>query len=188
MAKRKTIGKNPLSQGMAEIGAISSPGAAVPAVAIPDFREIVPMLDRVPPRAWRQLGKKAAEAVGGRLEILGGDLGIGSCTIGRIRGKRIGFIAPVGGTIDLEADLDTVCSWPDRGEHRALAAVGWAWALGSIAGIFGLAAGVGIRLLHPKRMIAEMVLSDGRKLIVRTDSVTTTALADLADRRGEIKA
>jgi hypothetical protein len=88
---------------------------------------------------------------------------------------RIAFVAPTGRLVDLVKELDAVQAWPDRTEHRLMSAAGWAWVLGSLAGVMGAVAG-GIRLLRPRRMIVNLRLNDGSKLVVRTDAVTVAGL------------
>lgn len=186
MPKRKTIGKNPLSEAPAEatpaVAEIAPPPkpASASAVAAPVFKNAISNTVR----RMVRIGGDAGAAVGGRLEILGGDLGFGGTTIWRFgRQQRMGFSAPNGQLIDLEGELHEIRAWPDREEHRVLSAVGWAWALGSLGGIFGVVAGGGIRLLQPKRMVMELSLRDGRKLVARTDSVTAAALEELSRGR-----
>jgi hypothetical protein len=127
---------------------------------------------------------KTACAVGGRLEILGGDLGTGSEVVWRYgRSGRIGFIAPTGRFVDLAVELEAVLAWSDRADHPVLSAIGWAWVLGSMAGVFGLAAGGGLRLLFPRRMIVKLRLRDGSDFVARTDRLTVTALEAMVGAR-----
>lgn len=124
---------------------------------------------------------KALRIVGGRLEILGGDLGTGSRAIWPLETENeIGFVAPNGRVIDLVRELDTALIAQDRTEHRYLSAVGWAWVLASFGGFVGLAAAAGLRLLEPRRMMVQVRLSDGATIVTRTDSVTASGLAALA--------
>ena len=185
MPKRKTIGKNPLSvaeEAAPAVAEIASPPKPVSAsaMAAPVFKNAISNTVR----RMVRIGGEAGAAVGGRLEILGGDLGFGGTMIWRFgRQQRMGFAAPSGRLVDLEGELQAIRAWPDRDEHRVLSAVGWAWALGSLGGIFGVLAGGGIRLLQPRRMVIELNLRDGRKLVARTDSVTATALEELSRGR-----
>jgi len=193
MPRRKTIGKNPLAETVAN----AVPQTIVEPQSRPALRlnEALPALKDSLNDTFRRVASagspKARAAIGGRLEILGGDIGIGGGAICRFgREERIGFIAPSGRLVDLEGEIRTVLGSPDRQERRWLSAVGWAWALGSLTGIAGVVAGGGIRLLHPRRMIVEIALRDGRKFVARTDSVTLSALEDMArgGNRGVIAA
>jgi len=183
MSKRKTIGIDPLavaegSRRLAIEPVFPETMVAGDAVAVASFDVVA---DQTIRHTTRSTEEKAGKAVGGRLEILGGDIGAGTCVIWRFgHDERIGFVTSNGKFIDLESELHTCVAWPDRAEHRLLSAAGWAWALASIGGIFGLIAGGGIRLLQPRRMIFAMSLFDGRNLVARTDSVTAAALEDIA--------
>jgi hypothetical protein len=188
MAKRKTIGRDPLSEGTtamysAEIVSISIPGVTFANDSVPPPAKASATVERP---AIVVLGGKARRAVGGRLEILGGDLGTGNRVIWPIGAESsVGFIAPTGRSVDFGQELETVLAWPDHTEHRLLSAAGWAWVLASVGGVVGLLAGGGLRLLEPQRMIVKMQLSDGAKLVARTDSVTVVGLKALAGgRRG----
>jgi hypothetical protein len=129
--------------------------------------------------------EQVRRATGGRLELLGGSFGTGTAVIRRFGDEgRIGFVSPAGERVDLEAEVESVASTPDQEEHRLLGAAGWAVALGALAGPFAAALGGGLRLLHPKRMILDLRLRDGRMLTVRTDSVTSAALQALATSAG----
>jgi hypothetical protein len=186
MVRRKTIGKNPLAEPVA--------GAEHQTIVEPEARRALRLKEALPTlkeslndaiRGVASAGDpKARAAVGGRLEILGGDIGIGGGAICRFgREERIGFIAPSGNMVDLESEISAVSGSPDRQERRWLSAVGWAWALGSLTGIVGVVAGGGIRLLQPRRMIVEVALRDGRKFVARTDSVTVVGLEHMARNR-----
>src|SRR5665213_2493830 len=198
MAKRSTIGRDPFSDGRpgcsfvihtnpetnivdlaavaaAKDSATPAPVAEAPAEIRPAeiYIEIIHIEDA-----------KARRAVGGRLEIFGGDLGAGASTIWRHGSRQaIGFFAPTGRLIDLNAELDSVATAQDRTEHRVLSTLGWAWVIGSLGGIIGIMAGGGLRLLSPRRMILQLRLTDGGTLVVRTDSVTASGLAALARRK-----
>ncbi len=186
MAKRRTIGKDPLSAGIADFNYSA---------------EIVPMpkanpAPQGPSRQPEQSGQKpiiidgkSRRAVGGRLEILGGDFGAGSRPIWPLGDDgAIGFVAPSGRRIDLGRELVAVAAWPDRTDRRYLGAAGWAWVLASLGGVVGLLAGGGLRLLEPRRMMVTVQLDDGAKLVARTDSVTVAGLRALADSRSAAKA
>jgi len=191
MAKRRTIGRDPLSE--------ATSGATYSAEIVPISIQSAAAKDRIsptvePPEAIRPeplivVVGKARRSVGGRLEILGGDLGSGIRVIWPLdSNRRVGFVAPNGRTIDLAQELDVVQASPDRTEHRYLSAIGWAWVLASVGGFIGLAAAGGLRLLEPRRMIVKMELSDGSKLVVRTDSVTVVGLRAFAESRSAAKA
>lgn len=122
--------------------------------------------------------QEAHLATGGRLELLGGSFGTGVTSIRRFDG-HIGFISPSSERINLESQVEAVTSSPDREEHRFLSVAGWACAGGIFLGPLGIALAGGLRLLHPKRMVLNMRLHDGRMLVVRTDSVTCAALRRL---------
>jgi hypothetical protein len=125
--------------------------------------------------------ERGHRATGGRLELLGGSLGTGIVLIKRFGPeRRIGFISPAGEHVDLESEVESVASLPDQQEHRLLSATGWALAAGAIVGPLGVAVGGGVRLLHPKRMMLDVRLRNGRMLTARTDSVTCAALQALA--------
>jgi len=125
--------------------------------------------------------ERGHRATGGRLELLGGSFGTGVALIKRFGPEqRIGFMSPTGEHVDLESEVESVASLPDQQEHRLLSATGWALAAGAIMGPLGVALGGGIRLLHPKRMMLNVRLRDGRMLTARTDSVTCAALQALA--------
>ena len=82
----------------------------------------------------------------------------------------------------MESEIDSVALQPDQREHRLLSATGWALAAGAVMGPVGVALGGGIRLLHPKRIMLNLALRDGRMLTARTDAVTCAALQALATR------
>lgn len=186
MAKRRTIGKDPLSSEIADFNYSA---------------EIVPMPNANPaphsPERERDhdgqkpiiVDGKSRRALGGRLEILGGDFGAGSRPIWpQGDDVAIGFIAPNGRRIDLGREVVAVTAWPDRTDRRYLSAVGWAWVLASLGGVFGLLAGGGLRLLEPRRMMVTIQLGDGSKLAARTDSVTVAGLKAIADSRNAARA
>lgn len=186
MAKRRTIGRDPLSEGTAaiysaEIVPISIPSTAPANDSAPQAKQESVTVEREPVVVF---SGKASRAVGGRLEILGGDLGTGNRVIWPMGSENVvGFVSPTGRSVDFGRELETVVAWPDYTEHRLLSAAGWAWVLASVGGIVGLLAGSGLRLLEPRRMIVKMQLSDGAKLVARTDSVTVTGLKAFADGR-----
>jgi hypothetical protein len=124
---------------------------------------------------------RSRDAIGGKLELLGGELGIKMASIQRYgEAKRVGFHAADGSFIDLQGQIATIVSRPDRNDFRIIEAVGWAVALGALIGVPGAVLGGGIRLLHPARMICEARLRDGRGFVARTDSVTMAALGAMA--------
>jgi hypothetical protein len=193
MAKRRTIGKDPLADAAtepvysAEIVRIPLPAAVSPAAAEPDPvaaeaepEPTVPAHAEPPRRSVRPLVGKARHAIGGLLEILGGDCGVGARAIWPRSDDELGFVAPSGRRIDLARELARVRAWSDRTDRRYLSAVGWACVLGSLGGVVGLLAGGGIRLLEPRRMIVTLHFADGTKLVARTDRVTVTGLEALA--------
>lgn len=124
--------------------------------------------------------ERVHRAAGGQLELLGGSFGTGLASIRRFGDGRIGFISPTDERVNLESEVEAVTSSRDREEHRLLSAAGWAWAAGAIMGPLGVALGGGLRLLHPKRMMLNVRLRDGRMLVARTDSVTCAALQALS--------
>ncbi len=183
MAKRRTIGKDPLSAGDTGYSAEIVPMPVVasvqraPAEPIPD----APSQGEEKPIV---IDGRCRRVVGGRLEILGGDVGAGSRAIWPLTSEHdasVGFRAPTGRSIDLVRELFVVQAWPDRTEHRYLSAVGFAWIFASLGGAIGLLAAGGLRLLEPRRMIVAMELQDGTKLVARTDSVTAAGLKACAD-------
>jgi len=187
MAKRRTIGKDPLAANVsepdhsAEIVPISI-AATAPDSPEPDA-EATAKSDAGPlalPAAGRRV-------IGGTLEILGGDFGLGDRAIWPLRpDSRIGFVAPTGQRVDLGQELVSVEAWPDRAEHRYLSATGWALVLASFGGVAGLLAG-GLRLLEPRRMMVRIKLSDGGKIMARTDGVTVQGLKAVAAGRGVVR-
>lgn len=201
MAKRRTIGRDPLSEPApgetysAEIVPIARPvlGAAsaaveklVPAPApFTSVSEPDKAAGPIPPsEAVVLVDGKARRIVGGRLEILGGALGTGSRAIWPLGTEsKIGFVAPNGRTVDLVQELDAALVARDGTEHRYLSAAGWAWVLASFGGFVGLAAAAGLRLLEPRRMMVQMRLADGSTIVARTDSITASGLAALAAGR-----
>jgi hypothetical protein len=184
MAKRSTIARDPLA---AVSDAVETPDLAAPGiVAVAATAKTAPtrLAGSANAEATAIPSAAAARSVGGRLEILGGDLGSGTATIWRYgRSERLGFVAPIGRQVDLAAELEAVLAWPDPSDHRVLGAVGWAWVVGSVAGIFGLVAGGGLRLLWPRRMLVRLRLRDGRDLVARTDQVTVAGLEALVGGR-----
>jgi hypothetical protein len=192
MAKRRTIGKDPLSQAhgeslySAEIVPMPIAGGGAAKDHAETAAEAAAVIANEPVIV---VDGKARRVVGGRLEILGGDLGTGSRVIWPSGPTgRIGFVAPTGRAVDLGQELDVVSAWPDHTERRYLSAAGWAWVLASLGGIVGLVAGGGLRLLEPRRMMVKMLLSDGSQLVARTDSVTVAGLKAFADSRSTAKA
>jgi hypothetical protein len=207
MAKRKTIGNDPLAESAvvplypaersAEI--VPMPTAAMasavhegasfrlmPAEAPPRPEPIKPAAATEPTmaRGWPEVAGKARRMVGGHLEILGGDLGSGNCAIWPgPRDRRIGFVAPNGRRVDIARDLATIHAWGDGAEHRYLSAIGWAWVLGSLGGIAGVIVGGGLRLLEPRRMMVILGLEDGSRLVARSDAVTIAGLRALVGPR-----
>ena len=192
MAKRRTIGNDPLTS--APDGEIYS-AEIVPMPMTPSIAKenIAPPPPPVTPRATPEpspivvVDGRGQRSVGGRLEILGGDLGIGSRAIWPLAGEGggVGFVAPTGRSVDLGQELDTVQAWADKSplEHRYLSAIGWAWVVASVGGIAGLFAAGGLRLLAPKRMMVTMALSDGSKIVARTDSVTAVRVGGVRRRK-----
>ncbi|HEX4041192.1 MAG TPA: hypothetical protein VHY10_05780 [Xanthobacteraceae bacterium] len=189
MPKRSTIGKDPLSDARSNFPfAVETNVVELAALAAPK-ESPAPLRSRGRPQEPRPESisaedGKACRAVGGRLEIFGGDLGAGASVIWRHGPhERIGFVAPTGRLIDLATELETAQSWQDRTEHRVLSTLGWAWVIGSLGGVIGMVAGGGLRLLLPRRVILQMRLIDGCKMVVRTDSVTESGLRVLARLR-----
>jgi hypothetical protein len=186
MAKRRTIGKDPLAANFSEPGysaeIVPIPiAAAAPIPPKPDPEPIVKS-DRGP----RVLPIKGRRIIGGMLEILGGDFGVGDRAIWPLRPDgAVGFVAPTGRHVDLGQDLASLEAWPDRAEHRYLSAAGWALVLASVGGVAGLLAG-GLRLLEPRRMMLRITLSDGSELVARTDSVTVQGLRAVAASKGVV--
>jgi hypothetical protein len=188
MAKRRTIGKDPLSmadQGYSAeivpmpIAAPARPPDAAPAPNPPPHDDGKPV---VIDSRWRR-------AVGGRLEILGGDLGVGSRAIWPLKDDAsVGFVAPNGRPVDLLREHFVVQAFPDRTDRRYLSAAGWAWVFASLSGFVGLLAAGGLRLLEPRRMIVAIELRDGAKLVARTDSVTVAGLKACAEAGSAAKA
>ncbi len=79
------------------------------------------------------LAERMKLVAGGRLELLGGDFGVGLVRIRRLEPDgRFGFVAPGGEQVILDAEVAAVLGWPDREEHRLLSATGWAWTVGSV--------------------------------------------------------
>jgi len=149
------------------------------------LESLTSMKDTATRSVRRQLGttpdERARQATGGRLELLGGNLGTGMRSIQRFGvDGRIGFVSSAGNFINLESEIESVVACLDRHEHRALSAIGWAWGVGTFLGPVGILLGGGVRFLHPRRMILEMRLRNGRTLIARTDQVTVNALHELA--------
>ncbi|MGO4728652.1 MULTISPECIES: hypothetical protein [unclassified Inquilinus] len=127
------------------------------------------------------LAERMKLVAGGRLELLGGDFGVGLVRIRRLGPDgRFGFVAPGGEQVILDAEVAAMRAWPDRQEQRLLSATGWAWTVGSVIGPVGVALGAGIRLLHPGQRMLNLRLRDGRTLVARTDSVTVAGLDALA--------
>jgi hypothetical protein len=187
MAKRRTIGKDPLAANSsepdysAEIVPISI-AAAAPSPPRPDAE---PSLTSDPER--RVLPAKGRRVTGGTLEILGGDFGLGDRAIWPLRHRPgVGFVAPTGRHIDLGQELVAVEVWPDRAEHPYLSAAGWALVLASLGGVAGLLAG-GLRLLAPRRVMVRIKLSDGSNIVARTDGVTAQGLRAIAASSGIVR-
>jgi len=193
MSKRTIINNDPISN----LNQPEQPGDGPPALldAQPPSRAIAdrsngslaaledPAQRLAHPPALTQ-GERVHRATGGRLELLGGSFGTGIALIRRFgTEQRIGFISSTGEHVDLESEVESVASLPDRQEHRLLSAAGWALAAGAIMGPLGVALGGGVRLLHPKRMMLDVRLRNGRMLAARTDSVTCAALQALAAGR-----
>jgi hypothetical protein len=186
MAKRRTIGKDPLAANFSEPGYSAEivPIAIAAAAPVPPKPDAEPMVKRDP--GPLVLPTKARRVIGGTLEILGGDFGLGDRAIWPLRPDGgVGFVAPTGRRVDLGQDLLSLEAWPDRAEHRYLSATGWALVLASLGGVAGLLAG-GLRLLEPRRMMLRITLSDGSKLVARTDSVTVQGLIAVAASKGGV--
>jgi hypothetical protein len=133
-------------------------------------------------RVWRRSARdRSLDAIGGKLELLGGELGNKFALIQRYgEARRIGFHAADGTFIDLQDQLETLTSRQDRSDFRKIEAIGWAGAAAALIGPPGAVLGGGIRLLHPTRMICEARLRDGRGFVARTDSVTMAGLTAMA--------
>jgi hypothetical protein len=187
MPKRSTIGKDPLAEARPDFPFAAKTNVVELATAAKDGPASPSSLGRAQeqrPESVPIEDGKAGRAVGGRLEIFGGDLGAGASVIWRHGpNERIGFVAPTGRLIDLAMELEAAQSWQDRTEHRVLSTVGWAWVIGSLGGVIGMMAGGGLRLLLPRRVILQMRLIDGSKMVARTDSVTESGLRALARLR-----
>jgi len=192
MAKRSTIQNDPLGMLDRPTGEAVEPAAA-PADAPGPTRTVVDQgraaLSTLTDAARKTLGRRLRSApaermklvAGGRLELLGGDFGVGFVWIRRLGPDgRFGFVAPGGEQVILDSEVAAVLGWPDRQEHRLLSAAGWAWTAGSVIGPAGVALGAGIRLLHPGQRMLNLRLRDGRMLVARTDSITIAGLDALA--------
>jgi hypothetical protein len=187
MAKRRTIGKDPLAVNIGE----PDYSAEIVPIAIAAAASMAPKPEAEPTsktdRGPFVLPAKGRRAIGGTLEILGGDFGLGDRAIWPSRpNSAMGFVAPTGRHVDLGQDLVGVAAWPDRAEHRYLSAAGWALVLASLGGVVGLLAG-GLRLLAPRRMMVRIKLSDGSNIVARTDSVTVQGLRAIAAGKGAVK-
>jgi len=191
MPKRKTILNDPLiDQGSPTVRADEPMAASGDTGAIRAFLSqsldgLTTLKDTATRSVRRRLDttpeERAQQAAGGQLELLGGSLGTGMTSIQRFGAdRRVGFVSFAGDFINLESDIESIVAWPDRQEHRALSAIGWAWGVGAFMGPIGALLGGGVRFLHPRRMILEMRLRKGRSLTARTDSVTVNALYELA--------
>lgn len=184
MPKRRTIGKDPLA---AEATDASYSAEIVPIPIAPPAQPSRPVgMESPQPLAepGNIIDGKCRRVIGGRLEILGGDLGSGNRPIWPTKNDAsVGFLAPSGRRVDLARELIVVQAWPDRTEHRYLSAAGWGWVLASIGGIVGLLAAGSLRLLEPRRMIVAMQFRDGSKLVARTDSVTVAGLKAFVEDR-----
>lgn len=148
-------------------------------------RETVDKLKAISERTmgeWRgdAATDRAWQAKGGWLEFLGGSFGTGRASISVLGPDRhLGFVAQ-GECVDLESEIDSIEAAADSGEHRLVSAAGWAWFAGTLLGPAGIAVGGGVRLLHPRKMVINARLRDGRMIVARTDSVTAAALLDIA--------
>jgi hypothetical protein len=208
MAKRKTIGHDPLAERAvvplyplehsaeivpmpvvaASVATLKEEPAPACAAPPPEPAKPAPVIAPLPSRL-PDLPKAARRMVGGHLEILGGDLGSGSRAIWPLPGDgRIGFVAPNGRRVDIGRDLVRVHAWGDGAEHRYLSAIGWAWVLGSLGGIPGVLVGGGLRLLEPRRMMATLGLGDGSRVVARTDAITIAGLKALVASRANERA
>jgi hypothetical protein len=195
-ARRTTIGRDPLAAEEAVEVEAEAEAPPPPAVSEPSRSLVVrgrtalaQMTDTTLQLARRggssrrrgANGDRGRDAVGGRLEIWGGAFGRRTVPIELFGDeRRMGFIVDSAEFIDLETTVAAVTAWPDHTEHRVLAAIGWGWAFGAVAGTAGAIVGGGLRLLHPRSMIFEMRLRDGRNCVGRTDGVTVRALKALA--------
>jgi len=181
MAKRRTIGKDPLATADRGYSAEIVPMPLAAPARQPDAAPA----PNPPPRDDGKpvvIDSRWRRAVGGRLEILGGDLGVGSRAIWPLKDDAsVGFVAPNGRPIDLLQEHFVVQAFPDRTERPYLSAAGWAWVFASLTGFVGLLAAGGLRLLEPRRMIVAIELQDGAKLVARTDSVTVAGLKACAE-------
>ncbi|HEY1797585.1 MAG TPA: hypothetical protein VGG57_15850 [Stellaceae bacterium] len=160
MAQRATIGHNPLTEPVVR--------AEVPFAPQPVRHE-------QPSREPRR-GDKPRNAIGGRLELLGGDLGRSTLVIRLSGDGRIGLYASQDEFIDLADQIESIAAWRDRTDHPFTAAIGWGWAFSMAAGLPGAAIGFGARMLQPRHMIFEMRLRDRRLCVGRTDEITFGAL------------
>jgi hypothetical protein len=187
MAKRRTIGKDPLAANFSEpdYSAEIVPISIAAAAPHPPKPEAEPTVKSDPGPAV--LTAKGRCVIGGTLEILGGDFGLGDRAIWPLRpDSRIGFVAPTGRRVDMGQELTSVEAWPDRAEHRYLSAAGWALVLASLGGVAGLLAG-GLRLLAPRRMMVRIKFSDGSTMVARTDGVTVQGLRAVAASKGVVR-
>ena len=193
MPKRKTILNDPLVDSSAPTIDADAPTATATSGDTGAMREflnqglesLTSMKDKATRSVRQQLGttpeERAQQATGGQLELLGGNLGTGVRSIQRFGVDGcIGFVSAAGDFINLESEIESIVASPDRHEHRALSAIGWAWGVGTFLGPIGILLGGGIRFLHPRRMILEVRLRNGRTLVARTDQVTANALHQLA--------
>lgn len=191
MRKRSTIGRDPLLEARSDfLFAAETNVVELATVTAKDSPTASPnRSEQLHPHGVTVDNEKAGRAIGGRLELFGGDLGSGTCVIWRHgANKTIGFVAPTGRFIDFATELAAVESCDDRTEHRILSTLGWAWIIGSLGGVIGIIAGGGLRLLAPRRVIVQMRLTDGSKLVVRTDSVTESGLRTLAQAHASVTA
>jgi hypothetical protein len=182
MARRKTIGKDPLA------GLSDEPDKPAE-IAVPIATAHAILAASPSPEEWPRgrfepsvAGQwEGRGAIGGKLEFLGGDFVGATCLIWRFGpSARIGFISPKGGLVDLGAELEGIVAWPDRGDRPIVGAVGWGIVVGSLAGVIGVAAGAGLRLLVPRRMMARIRLRHRGEVVVRTDYATVSALEAMA--------
>ena len=151
--------------------------------AAPPAAEAAPVSQPVPRQASSDRNaERGRRAIGGRLELLSGYGGRKTTWIGlsAVGGEqRLGFFTASDEFIPLEGTIRSIESWTDGKEHRVVAAIGWGWTFATLMGTLGGVAAAVVRLLHPKRMIFEIKLKDGRAFAGRTDSITIGALREL---------
>ncbi|MBP7063496.1 hypothetical protein [Ferrovibrio sp.] len=206
MAKRRTIGSNPLDslpqgqaqgndtpQGQADAGSQQAPVAGNEAEATTDVaaHPALPVVMTGPVAEQAEPGLSSSgkpwktwwdQALHNEIWIIAGDLPLGRARLtGRGLGKEWLIRLPDGTSLALPGDVATLTKQANHADRKISAMLLWGAAGAFVAGPFGAMAGGLFGGRERKKAVFELELKDGRRVRAETHPATLKAIeAELA--------